>query len=426
MSDKKQKDEKSMQKIQESPKLSPQSSQIDRITHNDNLNEEVPDSKDQYASITHIQIKSENIIQLPLNAFFPHFQSIYSYISHYFAFLDKIKNSPSPPESPNSSFINLFSGHLALKSAKGNLLDEFLMKLALDLGMAIYKMHIGNYKKKNPIDNASSSSIKDDLQNLIGNNLGKTSYILITEIHPSDINLPNFSNLIAEITSISLSKSGGLHIIIFPEDTHFTSKFDVNAFDHTFELLQPDLNSRENFLQNLFIMYNIHGPSLHYGSIAKQLEAWSFKAIHELIHYYIHLLILNSPDFKILPEKITTQVILEAISERKFFIIAPHNDNYNMEINKILKSSPNTQISEEFQSKSQLDFEDQLYQEAASEYYQDLSIILDKMMKGIILEEYERKILSECWFVLKKTPQRALESLNQAKEILNRINQDNK
>ncbi|MCK4238329.1 MAG: hypothetical protein KAX33_04345, partial [Candidatus Lokiarchaeota archaeon] len=63
----------------------------------------------------------------------------------------------------------------------------------------------------------------------------------------------------------------------------------------------------------------------------------------------------------------------------------------------------------------------QLYEDAASENYTELLVILDKMKKKEPLEEYDRKLLAEYSFILNDPPNIALILLEKAKKRIDNI-----
>ncbi len=67
------------------------------------------------------------------------------------------------------------------------------------------------------------------------------------------------------------------------------------------------------------------------------------------------------------------------------------------------------------------EFENQMYLDAASKDYQNISIALDKLKKGHILHEIDRKTLADYPFLLKVDPELALKKLNDAKVRIEKI-----
>jgi len=65
----------------------------------------------------------------------------------------------------------------------------------------------------------------------------------------------------------------------------------------------------------------------------------------------------------------------------------------------------------------------QLYENAASERYTELLIILDKLNKKEILEENDLKILAMYPFILNDNPQKAQINLEKAKKKIEQIKQ---
>ena len=63
----------------------------------------------------------------------------------------------------------------------------------------------------------------------------------------------------------------------------------------------------------------------------------------------------------------------------------------------------------------------QLYEDAASEKYTELVILLDKIKKQEALEEYDKKLLAEYSFILNDPPNIALIALEKAKKRIDNI-----
>ncbi|MHA1476268.1 MAG: hypothetical protein ACTSQ5_13915, partial [Promethearchaeota archaeon] len=96
-----------------------------------------------------------------------------------------------------------------------------------------------------------------------------------------------------------------------------------------------------------------------------------------------------------------------------------HKDKKNeIQKSKVINSEPNLLEPE---NKLNENFENQLYQEAASKNYEDISIILDKIQKGIVLLPFERLKLADNSFILKDDPKKALQKLNKAKIIVDKF-----
>ena len=124
-------------------------------------------------------------------------------------------------------------------------------------------------------------------------------------------------------------------------------------------------------------------------------------------------------------ESLTTHKCLEFIHSQRF-----SNLQYISKQDKLQTQDQNLnsqKLDSIFTDKRNInrEIENQLYQEAVSQHFEDLSIILDKLMKGIILEDFERDLLADYAFILKKPPQKSLEYLNKAKLELDRITKIN-
>ena len=158
-------------------------------------------------------------------------------------------------------------------------------------------------------------------------------------------------------------------------------------------------------------------------------KKWEIRDINHLIKIAIFKHYLNSELNDISNE--ITHILKDLIESGEFipFIsindqINPGNDsisqNHDIKNPEILQKS----IISDIQNQNISDFMlNQFYENAASERYTELLIILDKLKKKEILEENDLKILSIYPFILNDNPQKAQINLEKAKKKIEQIKQ---
>jgi hypothetical protein len=216
-------------------------------------------------------------------------------------------------------------------------------------------------------------------------------------------------------------------------------------FDLTWTLGLPNLEDRKEFLRRL--VPSTGEQFFDYDHLARQTEGWNLGDLQDFKQYlawsYQLEQFTNSP--VILDSKFIIHA-LEDFIKSKDQLIDYLESGHNFEllhnlgigntqlVNNFTARSSNPRINKnqsprigglseniDPMAKYNEDFESQLYQDAASNHYEDLSIILDKLDKGIILDDRERKILGNYAFVIKDPPQQAMQKLHKAKGRIDRI-----
>lgn len=372
-----------------------------------------------------------------ISCFFPFYKNIYQYISNYFQMDNFVEtNSKSDPSESlekekeknldNSSFIFPITGIISLNIPPDHHLEFFFDKISneMDISVLYFPEFIQETLKHS--SNLLDSKIITSIGKKILIEIGSKKTILYVEMTDESIWRYTIEIITYIITEIYQKKNNILVILINSiENMKIPSKF-ANLFHISWKFETPDKLSRKNFIHHIFLNFSEKLESIDYETIANHLEGWSLGAIIEFIKYFINISRIEEQNPKTFFDNLTTADILNILNSNLIFINnytqeEQRTDSKNQDSNK--SGNDYRRIVENTSSFNQY-FEEQLYQEAASKNYQDISIILDKLSHGIILEDFERKILANNSFILQKTPQKALEMLNSAREVLDQINEN--
>ncbi|MFX1358652.1 MAG: hypothetical protein ACFFA8_15415 [Promethearchaeota archaeon] len=190
----------------------------------------------------------------------------------------------------------------------------------------------------------------------------------------------------------------------------------------------PILNriERETILRNFSeknpkIVFNID-------KIVEFTHNWEIKDITQLLKVAIFKHFLNA-DLNDKSNEIT-DIIIDLIESDEFIpsILTKDNDkkNNSTEINKDrdVNRSFNSieKIINEIQNEPMSEFMlNQLYENAVSNNYNELLIIIDKLEKNAILEENDKKIIARYPFILNDSPTKARINLEKAKKRIDNI-----
>lgn len=216
-------------------------------------------------------------------------------------------------------------------------------------------------------------------------------------------------------------------------DPILTSLWSI--FDLRWNLSLPDLGQRIHYIESLLAVLQIECDAEHLGL---QLEGFSYGAIREFF--------LGALQTSFITQQLSSEKTAKPPSTEKFIAFLDQNclvyDSADLQSpptslrhGKISSStlaglplSPNLQDGSnrgESQEGGNLQlnvrFESQLYLDAASKHYEDLSVVLDKMTKGIILNDVDREYLRQYSFILNVEPQKAMQKLHKAKKSLEKI-----
>jgi hypothetical protein len=240
--------------------------------------------------------------------------------------------------------------------------------------------------------------------------------LVIAQIFES---LSNFFPITAKGQFILISNNK----IIFPQ--HYIADFDLEI-----QIDLPDQISRRNFfaakLNDYFEMGSfIRDQADELNHLTLQMDGWSFADIQKWVNYLYH-----SNNWKEQKNPKSTTLIQSHCPDIDYMMESFENWQNQPISKQATKSDPSHRktLNEKTQyldltSNITQGFEKQMYLDAASNHYEDISIILDKLSKGLILQPHDRKILADFSFLLKDEPQKALQKLNKAKIKIDKIMQ---
>ncbi|MHA1674112.1 MAG: hypothetical protein ACTSYI_10850 [Promethearchaeota archaeon] len=204
---------------------------------------------------------------------------------------------------------------------------------------------------------------------------------------------------------------------------HFTSEIDF-----CFQFSSPSQENRTHFLAALPSL--IPKNAIDFEHIARQLEGWNFHEIQDFYracqqYFFIENYFLNRKGES---PAITTEFVLDLLvtgtfSSRSEYYSNPDNKS-SIEKNK----TPSNPLGQALLTSSKggsfsanSNFAQQLYQEAATHHYNELTLILDKLQKGILLQKEELSLLGDYPFLLKDPPETALHKLQNAQIRVNQL-----
>ncbi|MHA1520453.1 MAG: hypothetical protein ACTSRK_09745 [Promethearchaeota archaeon] len=211
-----------------------------------------------------------------------------------------------------------------------------------------------------------------------------------------------------------------------------THIFDLGNFtsdiDFCFQFSYPTLENRTHFLAALPSI--ISENRVDFEHIARQLKGWNF---HDIQAFYMasqqYFVIENSfLNRKGEEPAITTEYILDLLVAGTF----SYRTENQSAINNFLPSKigqANSDIlrqthlisSNASSPHTNSNFILQMYQEAATIHYNSLTLILDKLQKGILLQKEELSLLGDYPFILKDSPETALSKLQKAQIRVNQL-----
>ena len=191
-----------------------------------------------------------------------------------------------------------------------------------------------------------------------------------------------------------------------------------NFFDLEVNLQIPDTKFKKFFIES--ILKEIPNKKVDIEHISLQMKDWNVATIRKFLIFAYRYFQINQKDDLTNKIKFNTYFLSDLIENNSInFRNNNSKDKSNaIQKSKAIKSEPNLLDPD---IKLNENFENQLYQEAASKNYEDLSIILDKIQKGIVLLPFERLKLADNSFILKNDPKKALQKLNKAKIIVDKF-----
>ena len=202
----------------------------------------------------------------------------------------------------------------------------------------------------------------------------------------------------------------------------------TSDIDFCFQFSYPTQENRSHFLAALPSL--IPKNTIEFDHIARQLEGWNFHEIQTFYqacqqYFFIENSFLNR---KGEGPAITTEFILDLLVAGTFSYRSEKLSNIGNNTSaekRNLKFITNGQVLSP-SSKGELastnsNFVQQLYQEAATHHYNELTLIVDKLQKGILLQKEELSLLGDYPFLLKDPPETVLQKLQNAQIRVNQL-----
>ncbi|MHA1192689.1 MAG: hypothetical protein ACTSP9_10385 [Promethearchaeota archaeon] len=191
----------------------------------------------------------------------------------------------------------------------------------------------------------------------------------------------------------------------------------------------PLLNKIER--ETIFRNFSEKNPKIVFdiNTLSDLTKNWESRDINQLIKVAIFKHYLNS-ELNDISNEITH--ILKYLIESGEYIpsfssnnqLIPGNEMKSQNFNKINPDLLQKDILSDIQTQNISDFMlNQLYEDAASAKYTELSIILDKLYKKEVLDENDLKLLAIYPFILNYDPQKAQINLEKAKKRIEQIRQ---
>jgi len=215
------------------------------------------------------------------------------------------------------------------------------------------------------------------------------------------------------------------------------SEYLYNIFDYGIKI--PLLNKTER--NQVFREFMENNPKISFdiNKLVELTENWEVKEINNLLRLAILKHHINS-ELNTTSNEITDSIVelvesgeIIPFFKKKELLNKEKNENISysgLEEKKQIqnqfieprKNDNEENIINQIKSEKYSDFMlNQLYENAASENYNELILIIDKLDKKEPLEENDRKILSKFPFVLSTSPSKALILLEKAKKRIDMI-----
>ncbi len=243
--------------------------------------------------------------------------------------------------------------------------------------------------------------------------------------------LRRFSRLLNQLNPVD---NNSLLIFTFTKNT-YVSKLFQELCDITLFVSPPNHKDLSKFFEYCLEKYTGSGESqeIDLEHIILQMNTWNLQDVRQFTKYLSFMINMQSIESLEQQHTINTDFILK-LFEKNQFQLYEESDNSSSDKNLTSRTTKRTsgtiyQSNNDGIEKSPFNafpstvrqFEIQMYLDAASNRYQDLSIALDKIKKGLILQDIDREVLAEYPFVLKVDPEKALQNLNDAKVRIDKI-----
>jgi hypothetical protein len=355
---------------------------------------------------------------LSISDYLPHFQDIFNSIQFY---LNKFEqNRKNMIDSEISQLNNVFH----IKSYPNHEIIPFLVKCSQDLKYSYIIVNINSefFEQKTALKSFLFNLLK---QRYLKFNMPVLLVYSVEENHhlqnpiPSiETNIHSLSNYLKEA---GLSKEIFLSSILSSLSFQFPPSLN-QIIDFELVLDYPEKNSLIRYASAIFRSLQL--PKFDVNLISHKFNKKNYGEIRNIIKFTIN-------------QHNITQGFdkggLTEINENKFLAIIEQKENIlNRDLNIREQSLNNQNLNQNkntvnfFKENKPFDYisadlEEQLYYDAAYSEFDSLSIILDKLSKGVVLESYERRLLSQFPFLIPEDPNKAIVQLNRAKAYVDKV-----
>ncbi|MHA1646841.1 MAG: hypothetical protein ACTSVU_08460 [Promethearchaeota archaeon] len=406
-------------------------------------------------NLSNINKKFTELAKMELSAFFPRYEALYNYLNF-------VLTSDLPEKEETLEFQTNLQ-QIFIKICKGDLLEYFLQRMSIQDHLQFFSLEKIINK---PLNNIDQKNLILKILNNIQSNLNVLDftkpfifYLPINDIladfrlqcienfpfkEDFDPFITLFMRKLLDLLQKSIPKSSK-GFLLFSQEKE--TPVIMEAFktyqkhlDLSFNIAFPRLQDRTSFLYSLLKYTENLAPTIEIEPIARLMDNWNLQSIMEFAKYAKNIYssqknfkkqamkfmdtayfidLLENDDFWIINNSQIPLISRENSLQSQFFNSSIKSSKYNrnFSINRKQKS-PNSEIESLFLPRN---FQQQLYQQAASSNFNILCTTLDKMSKGLTLQPFERNTLSEYPFLLKEDPTNALQKLNKAKMRIEKI-----
>lgn len=304
-----------------------------------------------------------------------------------------------------------------METPSGHDLQNFLQIYSKSCGLGYFLLDIAQWSKEMSVKQS------EILIQFFQNQSSEIPFILYIPFDPFLRQLTNesylFSHLINLLTNLTVKLQKNIILFSVHPDIGIPERI-LDFFDLEFSLGLPDFSTRKQFLATLLEKFTPKAMDIDYDHLALQLEGWNFMDLRRFVRNATFLF-LSERHVHLKPKVLETSFLTNLLEKR--IIRMPQLIQSNSQTSF---SSSTTSIQPISQLENNISvhdrrFSQQLYQDAASRDYEKLVIILDKLQKGIVLQQFERELLGDYPFFLKIEPKQAVQKLNKAKIRIEKI-----
>lgn len=364
-----------------------------------------------------------------VNQYFPEYEPLFKYLSVnasiFTRHLENPSNYPSPQKKTSSPFIDNFLQKSIIIASPGHGLFDFLSIFCKNqqLQLALYSIDLEDIIK----NQTTHHNLLHQLESICSSPHFMPGLIVFSLESSSEENAHKIIHSIVEVIQNVHIKSKPLLVLFLVHEAFPSLPHLMPVVDFYFQLSLPSLETRKQFLSSLPSL--ISNNKVDFEHLAHQLDLWNFEEIQNLyLQVQKYFLMDHQYSNKNLENAtFTTDYFLNHLISKTF--VGRYGKNKDVRSSYLLHSGeklppPENQV--DFLHQNSLpgysqSFIDQMYQDAASTFYNDLTLIIDKLNKGILLQTEEFQLLGDFPFILKDGPQKALQKLQKAYLRINQI-----